>query len=344
MVEDSASSGRSISTSSVNQPLPGEQAMGPANPVASGEAEAGPSHVVPFPYDEEEVIGGDSVRSIQNRLLAKYDSPSAHEITMARIEAEDLMERLGNASLIEDWRGEVEWKKRLGMDLGVFVRAVCGESRTYAKILTGYEITGARSSGIFMGILSIAVGSLFKITAVPFRAAVERTAAYRCVVTQDKHAARLLAGRIEVLFRSTVHPVKCKKHSRITQRTLLVCFLPARKEERQAVQKKNRLEVRGPLVPYPTPEPAAFAPSKTALVLSPFRLLLCFVPIESKAKQKWVRMPTLPTERERTLFRFRVYGLDSVSVTPSFLLSRDALVTGKRFQRRPSRVSGCFLD
>lgn len=99
------------------------------------------------------------------------------------------------------------------MDLGVFVRAVCGESRTYgneggspgkkvvgpthpicsmiygstgathfdqlAKILTGYEITGARSSGIFMGILSIAVGSLFKITAVPFRAAVGRTAAYR---------------------------------------------------------------------------------------------------------------------------------------------------------------------
>nr|UIF91913.1 NADH dehydrogenase subunit 2 [Crocus sativus] len=37
-----------------------------------------------------------------------------------------------------------------------------------AKIFTGYEITGARSSGIFMGILSIAVGSLFKITAVPF--------------------------------------------------------------------------------------------------------------------------------------------------------------------------------
>nr|UTM91913.1 NADH dehydrogenase subunit 2 [Hygrochilus parishii] len=36
-----------------------------------------------------------------------------------------------------------------------------------AKILTGYEITGARSSGLFMGILSIAAGSLFKITAVP---------------------------------------------------------------------------------------------------------------------------------------------------------------------------------
>lgn len=48
-----------------------------------------------------------------------------------------------------------------------------------AKILTGYEITGAPSSGIFMGILSIAVGSLFKITAVPLRAAVGRTAPYR---------------------------------------------------------------------------------------------------------------------------------------------------------------------
>ncbi|KAD5802520.1 hypothetical protein E3N88_13880 [Mikania micrantha] len=45
--------------------------------------------------------------------------------------------------------------------------------------LAGYEITGARYSGIFMGILSIAIGSLFKITAVPFREAVGRTTAYR---------------------------------------------------------------------------------------------------------------------------------------------------------------------
>ncbi|EPS74676.1 hypothetical protein M569_00051, partial [Genlisea aurea] len=34
-----------------------------------------------------------------------------------------------------------------------------------AKILTGYEITGAQSSGIFLGILFIASGFLFKITA-----------------------------------------------------------------------------------------------------------------------------------------------------------------------------------
>lgn len=30
-------------------------------------------------------------------------------------------------------RGLERWKKRLGMDLGVFVRAVCGESRTYGN-------------------------------------------------------------------------------------------------------------------------------------------------------------------------------------------------------------------
>ena len=48
-----------------------------------------------------------------------------------------------------------------------------------AKILTGYEITSAQSSGTFMGILFIAVGSLLKFTIVPFRATVRQTAAYR---------------------------------------------------------------------------------------------------------------------------------------------------------------------
>jgi hypothetical protein len=54
---------------------------------------------------------------------------------------------------------------------------------------------------------------------------------------------------------------------------------------------------------FSTAEPAAFAPSKTALVpfLYPFRLLLCFVPIESKAKLKWfVCLLYLLDERERT--------------------------------------------
>ncbi|KAK7838029.1 hypothetical protein CFP56_020348 [Quercus suber] len=84
--------------------------------------------------------------------------------------------------------------------------------------------------------------------------------------------------------------------------------------------KENRLEVRGPLVPY-LPRTSSFRAKKDrpCPFLSPFRLLLCFVPIESKAKQKWfVCLLYLLDEREHTFFRFRVYGLDSVSVTPSF--------------------------
>ena len=90
LVEDSGSSGRSRSTSTVNQPLPGEQAMPPALPVMQEAAnQAAP---VPYPYPHDEILGGDSVESIQRRLLGGSPSPSAHLIQMARIQAEDLFE------------------------------------------------------------------------------------------------------------------------------------------------------------------------------------------------------------------------------------------------------------
>ncbi|XP_057948320.1 uncharacterized mitochondrial protein AtMg01010 [Malania oleifera] len=44
------------------------------------------------PNPNDEVIGGDSVRDIQRRLLAQYPSPSVEIIDMARIEAQDLFE------------------------------------------------------------------------------------------------------------------------------------------------------------------------------------------------------------------------------------------------------------
>ena len=75
---------------SVNQGV--ARPVPPANPVASGEAEAGPSHVVPFPYDGDEVIGGDSVESIQRRLLSKQENPSPEIINLARLDAEDRFE------------------------------------------------------------------------------------------------------------------------------------------------------------------------------------------------------------------------------------------------------------
>lgn len=88
MLADSASSGRSSSTSAVNQPLPGEQAMPPALPVMQEAA----NRALPYPYQEDEIRGGDSVLSIQRRLLGGFPSPSAHDIQMARIQAEDLFE------------------------------------------------------------------------------------------------------------------------------------------------------------------------------------------------------------------------------------------------------------
>lgn len=79
----------------------------------------------------------------------------------------------------------------------------------------------------------------------------------------------------------------------------------------RAAQKKKRLEVRGPLVLYSTPEAAAFAPRKTTLVpfLSPFRLLLCFLPIESSALS-FLCLLYLLFEREGLNEPFRLYGLD----------------------------------
>ena len=64
----------------------------PANAVASPEGAASPARVDPDPYQPDEVIGGDSVLSIQRRLLASYSSPSAPIIQMKGYEAEDLFE------------------------------------------------------------------------------------------------------------------------------------------------------------------------------------------------------------------------------------------------------------
>ena len=81
-----SSSGRSNSNPSVNQPQPGEQAMPPARP-----ANQGPPGV-PYPYQEDEMIGGDSIERIQRRLLSQAGFPSAHDIELARIQAADNFE------------------------------------------------------------------------------------------------------------------------------------------------------------------------------------------------------------------------------------------------------------
>lgn len=72
--------------SSVNQP--------PADSVAVPEPEAAARspRVVPYPYQPDEVIGGDSVYAIERRLLSAKPSPSYFDLMQARIDAEDLFE------------------------------------------------------------------------------------------------------------------------------------------------------------------------------------------------------------------------------------------------------------
>lgn len=55
-------------------------------PVVQEAANQGP----PYPHDE--ILGGDSIEQIQRRLLSQSDFPSANEIELARIRAEDLFE------------------------------------------------------------------------------------------------------------------------------------------------------------------------------------------------------------------------------------------------------------
>lgn len=64
----------------------------PANEGPAPEEPASHAPVNSFPYQADEVIGGDSVLSIQQRLLQKFGNPSSEEIDRARIEAEDLFE------------------------------------------------------------------------------------------------------------------------------------------------------------------------------------------------------------------------------------------------------------
>lgn len=89
------SMGSTETGTSVNQPEAG--GVPPANPGAPRGDEAGPANqtppAVPYPYKLDEVIGGDSVLSIQRRLLDKTSPlPLPHEIDIARVQAEDLFE------------------------------------------------------------------------------------------------------------------------------------------------------------------------------------------------------------------------------------------------------------
>jgi hypothetical protein len=81
----------SNSSTSVNQPQHGPI---PPSPVVYGGVEAAQPtlRAVNFPYEPDQVIGGDSVLSIQQRLLSNKVFPAYEVIRIARLEAQDLFE------------------------------------------------------------------------------------------------------------------------------------------------------------------------------------------------------------------------------------------------------------
>nr|QXT50776.1 hypothetical protein [Stipa capillata] len=88
MVEDSTWRG---TTSLLPQPILGEQSTPPALPVIPEAVNQAPPTTF-FPFQSHEIIGGDSVESIERRLLGRIISPSAFEIQLARHQAQDLFE------------------------------------------------------------------------------------------------------------------------------------------------------------------------------------------------------------------------------------------------------------
>jgi hypothetical protein len=79
----------------------------PANPVAS-PGEAGPSNlrtapVTPFPYRDDEIIGGDSVESIKWRFVERLRDPSLIDDYLCHIEAQETFE--AKVSIIQTMAG-----------------------------------------------------------------------------------------------------------------------------------------------------------------------------------------------------------------------------------------------
>lgn len=72
-----------------------------------------PLPVEPYPYSDDEIIGGDSVGTIQRRLLAKYPSPSAEIIELSRLEAQDLFEvKVKIIQKMAQWDPTGDWMGR----------------------------------------------------------------------------------------------------------------------------------------------------------------------------------------------------------------------------------------
>ncbi|EEF41993.1 conserved hypothetical protein [Ricinus communis] len=91
----------------VNQPLTDQI------PILVLEEAARSSHVVPYSYHPNEVIGGDSVSTIERQLLAASPTPTYFELSKARMEAKDLFEvKVKIFKVMSGFHPEGDWMGR----------------------------------------------------------------------------------------------------------------------------------------------------------------------------------------------------------------------------------------
>nr|YP_010352649.1 hypothetical protein LK193_mgp35 [Bidens tripartita]UIR99004.1 hypothetical protein [Bidens tripartita] len=111
----------------------------------------GPASPGRFPFEPDELIGGDSVLSIQRRLLAAKPFPSAEEIGFARMEAEDLFEvKVQIIQRMEGLYPEGDWMRQGARALDS-PNSATGESslpRLYS-LLEDLDRNGKRSQAFF---------------------------------------------------------------------------------------------------------------------------------------------------------------------------------------------------
>lgn len=149
ILEEGSSETQSEGTGSVNQPEP--RTSPSSNPVASPGGEAGPSNrtlpVVPYPYQENEVIGGDSVESIKRRLLSNDPSPSHEALQFAEYQAQDLFEvKVNIIRIMSVLNPQGDWLRRGARALDNS-RTLTGEESldNLYKLLSDLEMFGDES-------------------------------------------------------------------------------------------------------------------------------------------------------------------------------------------------------
>jgi cytochrome c oxidase subunit 2 len=143
----SSEGGSEGTVSSVNQPQASEGGSeGTVSSVNQPQAPAAEAPA-PYPFPRNYFFGGDSVESIQRRLLGRVPHPSDHDISMAQIDAQDLFQvKVAICQIMAVLNPSGDWAGRGALALEN-PRTVTGEDslENLLRILDGLRTKRSRS-------------------------------------------------------------------------------------------------------------------------------------------------------------------------------------------------------